>query len=403
MIDTVRPSDLSVFRDHVRDWCRTHVPSDWRRAQTGASDAEFVAFQQQWFQELRSAGFAVPHWPKRWGGGMSVPEQVVLYQELAAHDAPRLVMAFVAIHHAAATLLAAGTEEQQDRHLPAILDGEIWVQGFSEPGAGSDLAALATAARREGDDYVVTGQKVWASGAQYADWCLLLARTDPKAPKRRGISYFLLDMRTPGIEVRPIRQATGETHFCEIFLDQVRIPATALVGAENTGWQVAQQTLGAERGLTMLELAERLGQAGFRWLLDTCGQAGPGGGRPIDDPVVADRLAGLETEITGLRAMCRDLVDRHEAGTAGPADASIVKLFYSELLQRMTDFGAEVAGVGAHAVLRKPMSGGWESGAWVLDFVGSWEWTIPGGTSEIQRTIIGERGLGLPREPQAAS
>jgi alkylation response protein AidB-like acyl-CoA dehydrogenase len=246
----------------------------------------------------------------------------------------------------------------------------------------------------------VTGQKVWASGAQYADWCLLLARTDPAAPKRRGISYFLLDMRTPGIEVRPIRQATGETHFCEIFLDDVRIPAAALVGAANSGWQVAQQTLGAERGLTMLELAERLGQAGFRWLLDTCGQPGPGGGRPIDDPVVADRLARLETEITGLRAMCRDLVDRHEAGTAGPADASIVKLFYSELLQRMTDFGTEVAGVAAHAVLRKPMSGGWESGAWVLDFLGSWEWTIPGGTSEIQRTIIGERGLGLPREPQ---
>ncbi|WP_024804505.1 acyl-CoA dehydrogenase family protein [Nocardia sp. BMG51109] len=390
--------DLAEFRAEVRNWCRAHVPADWRHRQTGVPDTEFVRFQQEWFQELRRAGYAVPHWPREYGGGMPIPEQIVLYQELAAHDAPRLVLAFVSVHHAAATLLAAGTQAQRQRHLPAILDGELWVQGFSEPGAGSDLAALRTSARRDGDHYVVSGQKVWASGAQYADWCLLLARTDPKAPKRHGISYFLLDMRSPGIEVRPIRQATGESHFCEIFLDQVRIPAEQLIGAENAGWKVAQQTLGAERGLTMLELAERLGNAGFRWLAEWCAQPGAGG-RAIDDPVVADRLAALEIEITGLRGLCRDLVERHEAGNAGPADASIVKLYYSELLQRVMDFGAEVGGPAAHEVLRKPMSGGWESGAWVLDFIGSWEWTIPGGTSEIQRTIIGERGLGLPREP----
>ncbi|MFE3317148.1 acyl-CoA dehydrogenase family protein [Nocardia sp. NPDC059195] len=392
------PADLSAFRAHVRHWCRTQIPGDWRQTQLGASDAEFARFQQDWFQRLRTAGFAVPHWPVEYGGGMPVGHQIVLYQELAAHDAPRLVLAFVAIHHAAATLLAAGNPEQRARHLPAILDGEIWVQGFSEPDAGSDLAALRTAAHRDGDDWVITGQKVWASGAQYADWCLLLARSDPSAPARQGISYFLLDMRSPGIEVRPIRQATGESHFCEIFLDHVRVPASGLIGAENAGWQLAQRTLGAERGLTMLELAERLGNAGFRMLLADAARPGPGG-RALDDPVVADRLAELEIEITGLRALCRDLVERHVAGTVGPADASVVKLYYSELLQRMTDFGAELGGVDAHTVLRKPMSGGWESGAWVLDFLGSWEWTIPGGTSEIQRTIIAERGLGLPREP----
>ncbi|RDI56093.1 acyl-CoA dehydrogenase family protein [Nocardia mexicana] len=391
--------DLTEFRTEVRNWCRTHIPADWRSAQTGATDAEFLRFQQDWFQRLRAAGYAVPHWPREYGGGMSVPEQIVLYQELAAHDAPRLVLAFVAIHHAAATLLSAGTAEQRLRHLPAILNGEIWVQGFSEPEAGSDLAALRTTARRDGDGYLVTGQKVWASGAQYADWCLLLARTDPEAPKRQGISFFLMDMRSPGVDVRPIRQATGESHFCEIFLDNVRIPADQLIGAENAGWRVAQHTLGAERGLTMLELAERLGNAGFRWLVEACAHPDPQGLRPIDDPVVADRLAALEIEITGLRGLCRDLVERHETGAVGPADASIVKLYYSELLQRITDFGAEIGGMAAHTVLRKPMSGGWESGAWVLDFVGSWEWTIPGGASEIQRTIIGERGLGLPREP----
>jgi alkylation response protein AidB-like acyl-CoA dehydrogenase len=385
--------DLDDFRATVRQWCETHVPADWRRSQTGVGDDEFVRFQKAWFAELHSAGYAVPHWPSEWDGGMSVAEQIVLYQELAAHDAPRLVLAFVGIHHAASTLLAAGTDEQRRRHLPAILDGEIWVQGFSEPEAGSDLASLRTSARRDGDSYLVNGQKLWASGGMQADWCLLLARTDPEAPKRKGISYFLLDMTTPGIDVRPIRNAVGESHFCEIFLNDVAIPADNLVGAENEGWQVAQATLGAERGLTMLELVERLGNAGFRWLVRAC--------RPIDDPVVADRLAQFEIEISGLRGLCRELVENTEAGLAGPADASIVKLYYSELLQRMTDFGAEMSGLAAHTELAKPLSSGWESGSWVLDFIGSWEWTIPGGSSEIQRTIIGERGLGLPREPSA--
>jgi alkylation response protein AidB-like acyl-CoA dehydrogenase len=389
-------TQLDDFRAAVRDWCRDHVPADWRRSQTGVSDDEFVAFQKAWFAELRNAGYAVPHWPAEWGGGLSTAEQVVLYQELAVHDAPRLVLQFVAIHHAASTLLAAGTDEQRRRHLPAILDGEIWCQGFSEPEAGSDLAALKTTARREGDGYVVNGQKLWASGALHADWCLLLARTDPDAPKRAGISYFLMDMRSPGLDIRPIRQATGESHFCEVFLEDVTIPAANLVGPEHAGWRVAQATLSAERGMTMLELAERLG-TGFRWVVDECARRGL-----LDDPVVVDRLAQLETEVTGLRALCRGLVERVDAGRAGPADASIAKLFYSELLQRMTGFAADVAGLAAHTELRKPLSSGWESRAWVLDFIGSWEWTIPGGTSEIQRTIIGERGLGLPREPAAS-
>jgi alkylation response protein AidB-like acyl-CoA dehydrogenase len=381
---------LDEFRVSVRAWCEQHVPRDWRQSQTGVGDEEFVRFQKTWFAELHSAGYAVPHWPPEWGGGLSVAEQILLYQELAAHDAPRLVLAFVGIHHAAATLLAAGTDEQRRRHLPAILDGEIWVQGFSEPEAGSDLASLRTSARRVGDSYVVNGQKLWASGAKHADWCLLLARTDPDAPKRKGISYFLLDMTTPGIEVRPIRNAIGDSHFCEIFLNDVELPAANLVGAENAGWQVAQATLAAERGLTMLELAERLGNAGFRWLVEAS---------DVDDPIVADRLAQFEAEITGLRGLCRKVVEDSERGIAGPADASIVKLYYSELLQRLTDFGAGIGGLAAHTRLAKPMSSGWESGSWVLDFIGSWEWTIPGGSSEIQRTIIGERGLGLPREP----
>ena len=384
---------MDDFRAEVRSWCRANVPQGWRDAQADVPEEQFVAFQKHWFQRLREPGYAVPHWPEAWGGGMPVPQQVVLYQELAAADAPRLVLQFVAIHHAASTLLVAGTAEQQQRHLPAILDGEIWCQGFSEPEAGSDLASLRTAARREGDRFVVNGQKLWASGALHADWCLLLARTDPDAPKRKGISYFLLDMRSAGVDVRPIRNAVGASHFCEIFLDEVEIPAANLVGPEHGGWQVAQATLSTERGMTMLELAERLA-GGFRWLVDElAGDA---------DPLVLDQLARFEIELSGLRGVCRDLVERSESGDAGPADASIVKLFYSELLQRMGDFAAEVSGLDVHARRTKPLSSGWESGNWVLDFIASWEWTIPGGSSEIQRTIIGERGLGLPREPSVA-
>ena len=208
-------------------------------------------------------------------------------------------------------------------------------------------------------------------------------------------------MLTPGVDVRPIRQATGESHFCEIFLTDVKIPAHCMVGAANHGWQIAQGTLSTERGLTMLELAERLGNAGFRWLVEACSRPNASAQRAVDDTSIQVRLAQFETEVTGLRLLPRSLVERHGAGRTRPADASVVKLYYSELLQRMMDFGTSVSGVTAHTVLNKPMSSGWESGAWVLDFISSWEWTIPGGTSEIQRTLIAERGLGLPREAPA--
>ncbi len=399
---TPSTNDLDELRSEVRAWCAANVPTDWRARQTGVSDDAFVAFQKDWFQKLRSAGYAVPHWPAEWGGGMSVPEQMVLYQELARADAPRCVLQFVSIHHAASTFLEAGTEEQRQRHLPAILDGEIWVQGFSEPDAGSDLAALATTAVKVDGGYRVTGQKVWASGALHADWCLLLARTDRDAPKRKGISYFLMDMASAGIDVRPIRQATGHSHFAEMFLDDVFIPDTNLIGPENDGWRVAQSTLGAERGMTMLELSERLGNAGLRWLIDLCHEPDWRGDRPIDDVSVLEKVAGFETEVAGLQSLCRTFIDQSEQGTEGVADASIVKLYYSELLQRIMDFGTLIVGLDGQAVLDKPLSSGWESGAWALDFISSWEWTIPGGASEIQRNIIAERGLGLPRDPLPA-
>ena len=388
-------------RDRARRVPRTRAgvvrrarPADWRAAQTGVSDAEFVAFQKAWFAELHARGLRraalAPRMGRRHVGrraDRAVPGTGRARRTAAGagvrRDPPRRVDAAGRGHRRAA----------RDGTCPRSSTARSGSRASPNPRPGSDLASLRTTARRDGDAYVVNGQKLWASGGMHADWCLLLARTDPEAPKRKGISYFLMDMTTPGIDVRPIRNAIGDSHFCEIFLNDVVIPAANLVGAENAGWQVAQATLGAERGMTMLELAERLGNAGFRWLVEALL-------RPTT-PIVADRLAQFETEITGLRGLCRKVVEGHDTGTAGPADASIVKLYYSEVLQRMTDFGAEIGGLPAHTVLVKPMSSGWESGAWMLDFIGSWEWTIPGGSSEIQRTIIAERGLGLPREPSA--
>ena len=391
-------TSLEDFRVDVRRWCVEHVPKDWAARQTGIGHDEFLTFQRSWFQELRTGGYATPHWPLEHGGGYSLGEQMVIFEELARARAPRLVLQFVSIHHAASTLLEAGNLAQK-KHLDSILNGEVWCQGFSEPNAGSDLASVQTRALRDRDHYVVNGQKVWASLAMYADYCLLLARTDTDVPKRKGLSYFLMDMRSPGVEVRPIRQATGDAHFAEIFLTDVRIPAANMVGAENDGWRVAQSTLGSERGLTIVELGERLA-VGFEWLVELAASSRLSTGEvALNASDVREQLATLATELRVLRRFGRRLVENIEVREAPGPEASVMKLFYSELLQRVMRLGVQIGGLEVHRTLEKPMSAGWESGAWMLDFIGSFEWTIPGGTSEIQRTIIGERMLGLPRDP----
>lgn len=387
-------AELETLRQRVRDWCAATVPPDWRAATAGATAAEAVDFQRRWLATLAAGGWAVPHWPAGYGGGHSLAAQAVIYEELARADAPRLSLHFVSLHHAAATLVHAGTPEQQERHLPAILEGELWCQGFSEPNAGSDLAALQATGRPEGDHFVVNGQKTWSSGAAHADWCLLLVRTDPDAPNRKGVSYLLMDMRSAGVDVRPIRNARGDDHFCEVFLTDVRVPRANLIGAENDGWKVAQSTLTTERGATMVELVERL-RIGLGWLTDQLRDAGD-----LDDP---DSHAVVEvvrfaSELRALRALVTRSLSPEVSDAEAGILASMTKLVYSELLQSITGFATDASPVAVHLEAPLNPSSGWESGAWMLDFIGSWEWTIPGGTSEIQRTIIAERGLGLPRE-----
>ncbi|HTW10620.1 MAG TPA: acyl-CoA dehydrogenase family protein, partial [Acidimicrobiales bacterium] len=211
---------LEALRHEVRGWCASHVPKDWRQQQLGVSHEQLAAFQRWWAAELAEAGWLAPHWPRPWGRGFTVAEQVVLAEELARGDAPRNGLYQVALYNAAPSIIHSGTDAQRDRYLPGILAGEVWCQGFSEPNAGSDLAGLQTRAERHGDHYVVTGQKIWTSMAMEADFCILLARTDTNAPKHKGISCMVVDMHARGVEVRAIKQATGAAEFCETFLDE---------------------------------------------------------------------------------------------------------------------------------------------------------------------------------------
>jgi alkylation response protein AidB-like acyl-CoA dehydrogenase len=397
------PAELEPFRAEVRAWCAANVPPGWRQEQAGASPAEFARFHRWWGARLRDGGYFAPHWPTEWGGGgCTVRQQVVLAEELARADAPRNALYQVALYNAGPSILHAGSEEQKARFLPPIVAGTVWCQGFSEPNAGSDLAALETRAVRDGDDYVVTGQKVWTSHAHEADRCILLVRTNPTAPKRKGITFLLMDMHAPGVTVRPIRQATGPSEFCELFLDEVRVPLGDRLGAEDEGWAVTNATMASERGVVMVELTERLlrnGVGGFvdavrSWETERGGPAQADGGTR---ELVAQRYAEAIVLRQLVTTMVGDIVGRGGVGN----EASVVKLFYSELLQRLMDDGTVLQGLASHIARPPVMSAGWETGDWLYDFLNAYGWTIGGGTNEIMRNIIGERVLGLPREPEA--
>jgi alkylation response protein AidB-like acyl-CoA dehydrogenase len=395
--------ELATVRRDVREWLAANVPPGWEARLRGAPPSEFVAFHNEWVQALSRGGWLVPHWPAEHGGGRTVAEQIVIQEEMARARAPELRVHMISLNHAAATLIEHGTPAQQE-HLRAIRDdGEIWCQGFSEPNAGSDLAALQTRAVRDGDHYVVNGQKIWSSMANHAAYALLLARTDPDVAKRKGISYFMLDLSSPGIEIRPIFQATGDAEFCEMFLTDVRIPIQNRFGEEGEGWAIAQTTLSNERASSIIDLHERLREAIDRIVLEAASTpvAGGGGGDTTvaDDAAVRQELAARAAEVDVLGLLAARVLRRlARAGDLGP-EASILKLFYSETLQRLTDLGVRVRGLPAQLDQGRPFAGSWTSGDWLVDHIGSWTWTIAGGTNEIQRNVIGERVLGLPREP----
>jgi alkylation response protein AidB-like acyl-CoA dehydrogenase len=394
-------SALKPFRHEVRNWCAEHVPIGWRVEQAGASHEQFAEFHRWWGAELREGGYFAPHWPTQWGGGgFSLLQQVIIAEELARADAPRNALYQVALYNAGPSILHAGTDEQKERFLRPTVNGAVWCQGFSEPNAGSDLAGLETRAVRDGDEYVVTGQKVWTSVALEADYCILLVRTDPTAPKRKGITFLLMDMRSTGIEVRPIKQATGQSEFCETFLDDVRVPVANRLGAENDGWAVTNSTLASERGVVIIELAERFMRNGIaHFIEDVRGWSSEAGAPLTVDAGVRDLVAERYAETAVLRQLLNTMVANIVRRGGVGNEASIVKLYYSELLQRLMNDAATLQGLDAQIEHPPLMSAGWETGQWFYDYINSYAWTIGGGTNEIMRNIISERTLGLPREP----
>jgi alkylation response protein AidB-like acyl-CoA dehydrogenase len=351
-----------------------------------------------WFARLAAAGYSAPHWPPPWGLGASPAEQLVIDEELRRAGVGRPENP-IGIGWAGPTLVLAGTDEQQRRWLPGLLDGsEVWCQLFSEPGAGSDLASLSTMAVRDGDEWVVTGQKIWTSLAQQARFGILLARTDPGA-RHRGISYFVLDMRSPGIDIRPIRQMNGGADFNEVFLDGVRVPGGNLVGAEGEGWRLAKVTLGDER--------VALSEEGALWgrgptaaaLVDAVRKAG----RAPLDAVARQRLAAVYTEAQILRIlrlrMVAALVGRAAGPAAGPGpEASVRKALADRHGQRLFELAVDLCGADGMLARENPaqLPGVFP---WVAGFLFSPALTIGGGTAEVQRNIIAERVLGLPRDP----
>jgi alkylation response protein AidB-like acyl-CoA dehydrogenase len=384
--------ELDSFRQEVRAWISANAPCNWRTADS--THAQFAASQRAWFLKLVDSGYAIPHWPTEWpGGGRSLAEQKIIYEELASADTPRLLLSFVSTYHAFSTIHECGTEAQKARYLPAILKGETWCQGFSEPGAGSDLAAIKCKAERRGGTYVINGQKIWSTMAQYADKCLLLVRTSSEGAKQAGITYLLMDMKAPGVTVRPIHQIQGDEEFAEIFLDNVEVPVSDRVGEEGAGWTVAQATLASERGLTLMELSYRM-----RGAMGRITQLIRNAGRTEDQGILRD-FGRLATQVDAACAVADRFLENRMAGLEAVGDASIVKNSYSRALRAWSAFGVRLAGIDAQ--YRDPIVfGDLNSGNWMADFMNSYAWTIAGGSEEVQRNIIAERMLGMPREPK---
>jgi alkylation response protein AidB-like acyl-CoA dehydrogenase len=385
-------TDLEQLRSEVRAWLEANKPKDWREQSRTQDD--FVATQRDWFGKLVQAGYAIPHWPAEWpGGGRTLAEQKVIYEELAKADCPRLLLSFVSTYHAYATLQECGSEEQKARYLPRILEGETWCQGFSEPNAGSDLASLKCKAERKGDVYVVNGQKIWSTMAQFADKCLLLVRTSSDGPKQAGITYLIMDMKAPGVSVRPIHQIQGDEEFAEIFLDNVEIPVSERIGEEGKGWAYAQATLASERGLTLMELSYRMRGAMWR-IAELIRQ----NGREEDAGVLRD-FGKLVTQLDAATAIADQFLENRIAGIERVGDASIVKNTYARALRDYALLGVRLGGLEEQYV--KPITfGDLNTGNWMADFMNSYAWTIAGGSDEIQRKIIAEKMLMMPKEPK---
>jgi alkylation response protein AidB-like acyl-CoA dehydrogenase len=370
----------AAFREEVRAWLADNLTDDLRGGRGGA--ARFEEWGREWSRNLGEAGYAALTWPKEYGGGGApYSHQAILLEELARSQAPGHI-GVIGLGMAGPTIIVHGTDEQKARYLPRILSAEeIWCQGFSEPGAGSDLASVRTRAKLQDGRYVVNGQKVWSSYAHLADWCILVTLSDPDAPRYQGLTYLLVDMHSPGVEVRPLTQITGEAEFNEIFFADVEVPAENVIGEPGQGWQVAMTTLMHERAALGFALSGAF-EVAVGKLLDLAR------GRELDDRL-RDRIAETWIELQALKwTNYRALTRLMETGAPGP-EASVPKLHWSEANQRLGKLALELLGPEAQ----------------VMERDGYWQWlqlrsrgnTIEAGTSEILRNIVAERVLGLPK------
>ena len=388
--------EQDAFRLRVRSWLAEHLPSELKvedaMDERVAPNREIFDRRMAWHKQLYQAGWIGLAWPKEYGGqGAELMEQII-YNEEYAHARAPILPGYVGLGLAGPTIAQWGSEEQKQYFLPRILQGElVWCQGYSEPGSGSDLASLQTRAVEDGDEFVVNGQKVWTSGAQYADWMVLLARTDPEAPKHRGISYFLLDMKTPGVSVRPLVLLNGHSHFNEVFFEDVRIPKANLLGPKNEGWKVAITTLMFERSAA----GGGGGGSQIRRLAELAKQVEIDGRPAWRHSWVRQRLAAFEIEKEALKyTRLRSLTRQLRGQPPGP-EGSILKLAGSELGVRIAAFASEL--LGPYALLEAETQAVPDAPRWLNRVLSARQYTIAGGTSEIQHNIIGERVLGLPK------
>ena len=382
------------FRDELRTWLEANVPKDWGEWREKPLEESFP-YLRAWQRKLYEGGWAAVSWPKEYGGrGATLMEQSLFWEEMARVEAPPMANS-LGLGLIGPTIIAYGTDEQKKRFIPKILSAEeIWCQGFSEPNAGSDLAALQTEARLDGDHYVVNGQKVWTSYGWIGNWCELVVRTDSNVPKHKGLSVLLIDMKSPGVEVRPLKQMTGESEFNEIFFRDVRVPVANLLGKVNDGWNVALSTLMYERGsygarlhLIFKRTITRLIELSHKFQKD---------GHPAaQDPVTRQKLAQCYAEIEIMRwNQLRAFSRVTSTGVPGP-EGSIQKIFWSELNQRLQQIAQEI--FGPYGQVLAGDKDAVDNGIWSYGYLRTRGNTIEAGTSEVQRNIIGHFVLGLPR------
>lgn len=379
------------FRAHARTWLRANVPTDKRPAHGLAS----AGFDREWQRKLFDHGWAGIAWPKEYGGlGLSGLQQVIWYEELARANAPHHInTTYVAMMHAGPTLIARGTEAQKAFHLPRILSGEsLWCQGFSEPNAGTDLASLKMRGRIEGDEIIVSGAKMWTTDAQHADYQELLIRTDPEAERHKGLTWLICDMRTPGIDIKPVRTMLQDEHVNMVFYDDVRIPRSNVVGDVNKGWSTALATLSFERGLgfigDQLELYERVCRA-----IELAEKVHlEDGRRAIESDDIAQRLASIKADTIAIRAMTlAEIAETDRTGEPGPK-GSMMKLMVTTTHKALSEVVGEIMGWDF-----LEFDGDRTAHPWTYDYLWSWVFSISGGTNEIQREITADRILGLPK------